>query len=131
MMECKGRSKGSLYVIKIPCYTAEHIVEFTPPSHQLQSTKSIIMSAPSADAPNEGIVGQISNSVQNAAQYVSESVQGKTAEASKEANKEKAKGNDPSGSSLSDRASGALGAASDKMDQTKHDASSKANKESI
>lgn len=38
---------------------------------------SIKMSAPNANAPNEGIVGQISNSISNAANYVSETVQGK------------------------------------------------------
>jgi hypothetical protein len=47
------------------------------------------MSAPNFDKPNEGIVGQVTNSVKNAANYVSESIQGNTAEASKEANKGK------------------------------------------
>ena len=89
------------------------------------------MSAPNVDKPNEGIVGQIANSVGNAANYVSETLQGKGAEASKEANKEQAKGNIPGQDSISDRASGALGAASDKLDQHKHDASAKANKEGI
>ncbi|KAG9539005.1 hypothetical protein KCU79_g19845, partial [Aureobasidium melanogenum] len=51
------------------------------------------MSAPNANKPNEGIVGQIGNSLNNAAQYVSETVQGTSATASKEANKEQAKGN--------------------------------------
>lgn len=51
------------------------------------------MSAPNANGPNEGIVGSAMNSVQNAANYVSETIQGKGAEASKEANKEQAKGN--------------------------------------
>jgi Ras-related protein Rap-1B len=45
------------------------------------------MSAPNVDKPNEGLVGQAVNSVKNAANYVSESIQGNTAEASKEANK--------------------------------------------
>jgi len=89
------------------------------------------MSAPNADAPNEGIVGQISNSVANAANYVSETVQGKSAEASKEGNKQQAKGNVPGQDSMSDRLSGAMGAASDKMDQSKHEASSSANKQGI
>lgn len=88
------------------------------------------MSVPNADKPNEGIVGQIGNSIQNAANYVSETVQGKSAEASKEANKEQAKGNTPN-SSIGDRISGATGAISDKLDESKHDASAKANKESI
>ena len=53
-------------------------------------------------------------------------MQGKSAEASKEANKEQAKGNIPGQSSLSDRVSGALGAGSDKLDESKHDASARA-----
>ncbi|KAK6527201.1 Ras- protein rsr1 [Arthrobotrys megalospora] len=89
------------------------------------------MSAPNVDKPNEGLVGQLGNSIKNAGNYLSETVQGKTAEASKEGNKEQAKGNVPGQDSISDRASGALGAASDKLDQHKHDASAKANKEGI
>lgn len=77
------------------------------------------MSAPNANNPNEGIVGQAVNSVKNAANYVSETVQGNTAEASKEANKEQAKGNVPGNDSISDRVSGALGAGQDKLDQHK------------
>merc|ERR1712098_276492 len=60
------------------------------PKHQ---PTTINMSAPNVDAPNEGIVGQVTNSVKNAANYVSETIQGNAAEASKEANKEQAKGN--------------------------------------
>ncbi|PNS21898.1 hypothetical protein CAC42_496 [Sphaceloma murrayae] len=78
------------------------------------------MSAPNVDKPNEGIVGQISNSVSNAANYVSDTIQGKSAEASKEANKQQAKGNAPN-SGIGDRVSGALGAASDKIEQTGHE----------
>ncbi|KAI5367623.1 putative glucose-repressible protein Grg1 [Septoria linicola] len=88
------------------------------------------MSAPNANQPNEGIVGQIGNSIQNAANYVSETVQGKSAEASKEANKQQAKGNTPN-SSIGDRVSGALGAASDSMDQKKHEGSASVNKNAI
>ena len=51
------------------------------------------MSAPNADKPGEGIVGQTVNSVKNAANYVSESIQGSGKEASAKANKEVAKGN--------------------------------------
>ncbi|KAL1799623.1 hypothetical protein ACET3X_003660 [Alternaria dauci] len=69
------------------------------------------MSAPNANTPNEGIVGQAVNSVKNAANYVSETVQGSAAETKKEANKEQAKGNVPGQDSLTDRASGALNAA--------------------
>jgi hypothetical protein len=88
------------------------------------------MSAPNVDKPNEGIVGQVTNSVKNAANYVSETVQGNTAEASKEANKEQAKGH-VGDTSLSGRASGAFGAASDKLDESKHETSAKANKEGV
>ena len=86
------------------------------------------MSAPNANAPNEGIVGQAVNSVKNAANYVSESIQGQSAEAKKEANKEQAKGNVPGQDSLTDRASGALNAAGDKINQEKHEGSAEANK---
>jgi len=96
----------------------------TIPTHTLTS----LQSAPNANAPNEGIVGQIANSVTNAAQYVSESIQGKSAEAQKEADKEKAKGNVPGQNSVGDRVSGALGAAQNKMEESKHDASAEANK---
>jgi len=89
------------------------------------------MSAPNANGPNEGLVGQAINSVTNAANYVSESIQGKGAEASKEANKEQAKGNVAGQSSLTDRVSGATGAVSDKLNQEKHEGSASANKHSI
>jgi hypothetical protein len=88
------------------------------------------MSAPNVDKPNEGLVGQIGNSVKNAANYVSETVQGAGATTSKEANKEQAKGH-AGDTSLTGRASGAFGAASDKLDEQKHDASARANKEGI
>jgi Ras-related protein Rap-1B len=89
------------------------------------------MSAPNANNPNDGIVGQAVNSVKNAANYVSESIQGQSAEASKEANKQQAKGNVPGNDSITDRASGAISAVGDKMDQSKHDASAEANKRSV
>jgi len=89
------------------------------------------MSAPNANAPNEGIVGQAVNSVKNAANYVSETIQGQSAEASKEANKQQAKGNVPGQDGVGDRISGALGAASDKVDQHKHEGAASANKHSI
>merc|ERR1712183_1236247 len=95
----------------------------TNPTHQI-----INMSAPNANAPNEGIVGQVTNSISNAANYVAETVQGATATSSKEANKEKAKGNVPGSDSIADRASGALDAAGDKIDEKKHEGSAKANK---
>ena len=84
------------------------------------------MSAPNVNKPNEGIIGQVTNSLSNAANYVSETVQGKSAEASKEANKQQAKGNVPGKDSISDRVSGALSAGSDKIDETKHTASASA-----
>jgi len=86
---------------------------------------------PNVDGPNEGIVGQVTNSISNAAGFVSEKIQGKGAEAQKEADKEKAKGNVPGQSSLGDRVSGATGAISNKIDQTQHEGSAKANKEGI
>ena len=88
------------------------------------------MSAPNIDKPNEGIVGQAVNSAKNAANYVSESIQSIGATASKEAHKEQAKGHGTD-DSISGRASGALNAASDKIDEKKHDGAAKANKESI
>jgi len=110
---------------------AYHYHHNLPPHlpHQTNPQHTLKMSAPNVDKPNEGIVGQITNSVTNAANYVSETVQGKSAEASKEANKEQMKGNTPN-SSVSDRLSGAMGAASDKMDQAKHDGAASANKHS-
>ncbi|KAL1582107.1 hypothetical protein WHR41_09219 [Cladosporium halotolerans] len=88
------------------------------------------MSAPNVNKPNEGIIGQAANSVKNAANYVSESTQGNTAEASKEANKQQAKGN-AGDTSFTGRAEGALDAASDRIDQKKHEGSAKANKDNI
>ena len=89
------------------------------------------MSAPNANNPNDGIVGQAVNSVKNAANYVSESIQGQSAEASKEANKQQAKGNVPGQDSVSDRVSGGLSAAGDKINQEKHEGSAEANKRSV
>ena len=51
------------------------------------------MSAPNVDKPGDSMLEKVGNSVNNAIQGVSETMQGKSAEASKEANKEKAKGN--------------------------------------
>ena len=92
---------------------------------------TLTMSAPNANTPNEGIVGQAVNSVKNAANYVSETVQGNASEASKEGNKQQAKGNVPGQSGIGDRVSGAFGAAGDKIDQTKHEGAAEANKRSI
>ena len=57
-------------------------------------------------------------SSQNAANYVSESVQGTGAQASKEANKQVAKDSD---ASLGSRATAAKDAVGDKFDQTSHE----------
>jgi len=89
------------------------------------------MSAPNVNHPNEGILGQAANSVKNAANYVSETIQGNASEASKEGNKQQAKGNVPGQDSISDRVSGAFGAAGDKIDQSKHEGAADANKHSI
>jgi len=89
------------------------------------------MSAPSANNPNDGIIGSAVKSVQNAANYVSETVQGNASEASKEGNKQQAKGNVPGKDGLTDRVGGAFSAAGDKIDQTKHEGSAEANKRSI
>ena len=69
--------------------------------------------------------------IQNAANYVAETVQGAVSTSSKEANKEQAKGNVPGKDSLTDRASAALDAGSDKIDEKKHEGSAKANKQGI
>ncbi|TVY71415.1 Glucose-repressible protein [Lachnellula suecica] len=63
----------------------------------------------------------------NAANYVSESVQGTGAEASKEANKSVAKDND---ASLSSRATAAKDAVVDKKDETSHNTKADVHKES-
>jgi Glucose-repressible protein Grg1 len=106
------------------------------------------MSAPNADHPNEGIVGSTINSVKNAANYVSETVQGKGKEASAEANKQTVKGHvsllqHPHSSqahsltpmqtdaSITDRARAAGSYIGDKADQKKHETSADANKHSI
>ncbi|KAI4186576.1 MAG: hypothetical protein L6R41_003392 [Letrouitia leprolyta] len=60
------------------------------------------------------------DTVKNIGNQVSETVQGATSTASKEANKDVAKDND---ASLGTRASAAKDAASDKLDETKHDVS--------
>ncbi|MCJ1361406.1 Glucose-repressible protein [Acarospora aff. strigata] len=62
----------------------------------------------------------------NAVNYVSETVQGTGAEASKEANKGVAKDSD---ASLSNRATAAKDAMGDKMDETSHNSKAGVNKE--
>ncbi|KAH8821448.1 glucose-repressible protein Grg1 [Xylogone sp. PMI_703] len=64
--------------------------------------------------------------VKNAANYVSESVKGTSATASKEANKSVAKDND---ASLGSRATAAKDAASDKVDEFSHNNKAEVHKE--
>ncbi|KZP06352.1 hypothetical protein FIBSPDRAFT_955221 [Athelia psychrophila] len=89
------------------------------------------MSAPNVDAPNEGLIGSITNSAGNAINYVSDTLQGTTAEAKKDTGKEQAKGNVPGQSSLSDRVSGAADAVSGKVDESKYKTSADVNKQGI
>merc|ERR1712072_1236524 len=98
-----------------------------PPS-QTSALNQINMSMPQNN--NQGIVGQAMDSATNAANYAKDTVPGTGAEAKKEAGKEQAKGN-AGGGSLSDRVSGAAGAVSGKVDESKYNASSEANKRSI
>jgi hypothetical protein len=60
---------------------------------------------------------KLTPNLRNAANYVSETVQGSSATASKEANKQVAKDND---ASLGSRATAAKDAVGDKMDETSH-----------
>jgi len=67
------------------------------------------------------------DTVKNAANYVSESVQGATSKASHESNKNVAKDSD---ASIGTRASAAKDSVGDKLDQKSHDASADVHKES-
>jgi len=67
-------------------------------------------------------------SVKNAANYVSDKVQGTSATASKEANKEVAKDNN---ANVGTRLSAAGDAISDKTTESKHDAKAEANKQKL
>lgn len=89
------------------------------------------MSAPNVNKPNEGIVGQVANSVGNAVNYVSDTLQGNAAEVKKETGKEQAKGNIPGNASISDRIAGAGDAISGKMDESKYNTSAEVNKKGI
>ncbi|KFY43779.1 hypothetical protein V495_03774 [Pseudogymnoascus sp. VKM F-4514 (FW-929)] len=64
--------------------------------------------------------------IKNAANYVSETVQGAGSEASKEANKSVAKDND---ASLSSRATAAKDALGDKIDESSHNTKADVHKE--
>ncbi|KAK4054065.1 hypothetical protein OIO90_003710 [Microbotryomycetes sp. JL221] len=81
-----------------------------------------------ASTTNSTTSGGIVDKAKDAVNYVSESVQEAVSGASKEKNKEVAKGN--TDASISERASAGLSAVSDKMDETKHSAKADAHKES-
>jgi hypothetical protein len=66
------------------------------------------------------------DTIKNAANYVSETVQQGAATASKETNKEVAKDNN---ASVGSRVTAAKDAVGDKMDESKHDAKAEANKQ--
>ncbi|KAJ5882428.1 Glucose-repressible protein Grg1 [Penicillium soppii] len=68
----------------------------------------------------------VKNTVENAGQYVSETIQGTGATASKEANKGVAKDSD---ASLGSRASAAKDAVFDKKDEVSHDTKADVHKE--
>ncbi|GAA5895658.1 hypothetical protein JCM8208_005292 [Rhodotorula glutinis] len=81
-----------------------------------------------ASTTNTTTSGGIIDTVKDAANYVSETVQEYTAGASKESNKEVAKGNTNAG--LGDRASAAFSAAGDKIDESQHSAKAEGYKKS-
>lgn len=81
------------------------------------------MASTGATSTTESIV----NTVQDAANYVAETVQQYTAGASKEANKDVAK---DSNNSLGDRASAGIDALGDKAKETKHDTKAEGYKQS-
>ncbi|TNY20323.1 hypothetical protein DMC30DRAFT_262176 [Rhodotorula diobovata] len=81
-----------------------------------------------ASTTNTTTSGGIMDTVKDAANYVSETVQEYTAGASKESNKEVAKGN--TNASLGDRASAAFNAAGDKIDESQHSAKAEGYKKS-
>ncbi|GAA5902481.1 hypothetical protein JCM6882_002764 [Rhodosporidiobolus microsporus] len=81
-----------------------------------------------ASTGSTSTVDSIKNTVSDAANYVTETVQEYTAGASKEGNKEVAKGN--TDASLTDRASAALDAGGDKLQESKHSAKAEGYKES-
>ncbi|GAA6062282.1 hypothetical protein JCM10212_000942 [Sporobolomyces blumeae] len=85
------------------------------------------MSTARASTTSNSTGGSIANTISDAANYVTETVKEYTAGASKEKNKEIAKGN--TDASLSDRVSAGFSAASDKVDETSHGAKADAHKE--
>ncbi|KAK4704572.1 hypothetical protein P7C70_g1638, partial [Phenoliferia sp. Uapishka_3] len=81
-----------------------------------------------ASTTSTSTAGSIGNTISDAANYVSETVQSTLSGASKEGNKEVAKGN--TGASLTDRASAGFSAVGDKVDESSHSAKGSAYKES-
>ncbi|GAA5833673.1 hypothetical protein JCM11251_003200 [Rhodosporidiobolus azoricus] len=81
-----------------------------------------------ASTTSTSTVDSIKNTVSDAVNYVSETVQEYTAGSSKEANKEVAKGN--TNASLTDRASAGLDAMGDKLQEEKHAGKAEGYKES-
>ncbi|GAA5962695.1 hypothetical protein JCM3765_006169 [Sporobolomyces pararoseus] len=79
-----------------------------------------VMRLKKASTTSNSVVGSVVNTVSDAANYVSETVQQYTAGASKEANKEVAKGH--TDASLTDRASAGIDALGDKAKEEKHSA---------
>ncbi|GAA5982528.1 hypothetical protein JCM10908_006685 [Rhodotorula pacifica] len=89
------------------------------------------MASTTASSTTESITNTISDAVnfKSETPYVSETIQGKSAESKKEANKEIAKGN--TGASVGDRISAGVDAIGNKADESKHDASAEAHKQSF
>ncbi|GAA6020677.1 hypothetical protein JCM11491_000511 [Sporobolomyces phaffii] len=81
-----------------------------------------------ASTTSTSTVDSIKNTVTDAVNYVSETVQEYTSASSKEANKEVAKGN--TDASIGDRVSAGFSALGDKADEEKHSAKAEANKQS-
>ncbi|KAL8279840.1 hypothetical protein RQP46_007690 [Phenoliferia psychrophenolica] len=81
-----------------------------------------------ASTTSTSTTGSIANTVSDAANYVKETAQETLSGASKEGNKEVAKGN--TGASLTDRASAGFSAVGDKIDESSHGAKGEAYKES-
>ncbi|GAA6021212.1 hypothetical protein JCM8202_001898 [Rhodotorula sphaerocarpa] len=82
-----------------------------------------------ASSTSQSTTESITNTIADAANYVSETVQEYTSGTSKEANKEVAKGN--TDASIGDRVSAGFSAMGDKAEEEKHGAKAEANKQSM
>jgi len=80
-----------------------------------------------ASTTNTSTTGGIADTISHAVNYVTESVSEMTSAASKEKNKEVAKGH--TDASLSERASGAFNAVGDKLEEEGHSSKADAHKE--